>query len=305
MSAIQLVADVSSNHARDLGRAHDFVATAAAIGFAGVKFQQFKIDRMFAPQALAAKPELALRRAWELPESFNAELAAHAHQLGMHYASTPFYREAIGVLEPHVDYFAIASYQILWHDLLREVARTRKPVVLTTGMATLEEVERAVGALAEGGCERPLLLHSVSSYPTLPEDANLAAIGTLQRRFGLSVGWSDHTTSHEVVWRALQRFGAEVVELYLDLDRTGEEYRFGHCWLPWMVRDLLSEPWLQARDPAPLAMDGDGVKRPRKCEETERRWRSDPSDGLRPLLAERGGLFPVRPTRSIGPASAF
>jgi N-acetylneuraminate synthase len=283
----RFIAEVSSNHARDLARAHEFVRTAAAIGCTGVKFQQFQIDRLFCAEAIRAKPELAERRAWELPEAFNSELAAHAHDLGIQYSSTPFYLDAIDVLVPHVDFFKIASYQILWHELLTETARTKKPVVLATGMATMDEIERAVETLVHAGCEELLLLHCVSSYPTLPEEANLAAVATLHHRLGYPVGWSDHTTKSEVVWRAIRRFGAELIEFHLDLDRKGEEYRFGHCWLPGMVRELLACPWEHAGDAAHLPMDGDGTKSPRPCEDIERGWRTDPSDGLRPLRAVR------------------
>jgi N-acetylneuraminate synthase len=284
------VAEVSSNHHRDLGRCLRFVDTAAEIGCAAVKFQQFRIRELFAPEALRANPALLEREAWELPESFNDDLAARAHERGLAFASTPFHAGAVDLLAERVDFFKLASYQVPWLDLLRRVASVGKPVVLSVGMATPFEVDAAVEALVGSGCSDLTLLHCVSSYPTPPEEANLAAIETLRARTGLPVGWSDHTVSPAVVERAVRRFGAAMVEFHLDLDREGEEYSTGHCWLPReigvVIRGLARSATLDERSP----LDGDGAIGPRPSEEHERRWRSDPSDGLRPSLAERARL---------------
>lgn len=290
MKPCRLVAEVSSNHNRDLERSLRFVDAAAGVGCDAVKFQQFRIHELFAPEALAVHPHLLERQAWELPESFNADLAARAHERGIAFASTPFYRDAVAVLEPHVDFFKLASYQLLWHELLADVARTRKPVVLATGMATLDEVRAAVDVLRGGGCDDLTLLHCVSSYPTPPEEANLRAIGTLREAFGTPVGWSDHTVSVDVVARAVRAHGAELVEFHFDLDGGGEEYGGGHCWLPGEVVELRDA---LARDdtlPSEHPSDGDGRKEPRPGEAIERTWRTDPSDGLRPLRAVRAEL---------------
>ncbi len=289
MSA-RLVAEVSSNHHRDLERCLAFVDEAARSGAHAVKFQQFRIDELFAPEALAAHAALRARRAWELPEAFNRELAERARAAGIEFASTPFYLDAVGVLEPWVDFFKVASYQVLWHDLLREVARTGKPVVLATGMADLEEVRAAVDVLRAGGCGALTLLHCVSLYPTPPAEANLAAIDTLRRACGGPVGWSDHTVDIDVVERAVRRFGASLVEFHFDLDGRGEEFAAGHCWLPGGVRALCE----RLAHPRPLEdvhpADGDGRKEPRPSEAHERLWRTDPCDGLRPLRSVRAGL---------------
>ncbi len=299
MSEVDFVAEVSSNHARDLDRALRFVDAAADLGCAAVKFQQFRIRELFAPEALRANPALLERVAWELPESFNHDLALRARARRIAFASTPFYLDAVRVLEPWVDFFKVASYQILWTDLLREVARTGKRVVLSTGMADGDEIARAVEVLREAGCGELWLLHCVSTYPTDPSESNLAAIATLRERFGVPVGWSDHTTSVDVVRRAVARFGARAIELHLDLDGDGAEFAGGHCWLPQGVRAAMSaiasaklRPTRTASDDelASSPFDGDGSLAPRACEAHERRWRTDPSDGLRPLHVERLAL---------------
>jgi N-acetylneuraminate synthase len=286
----ELVAEVSSNHGRDLARALAFVDAAADCGCQAVKFQQFRVRELFAPEALRSDPTLLEREGWELPEAFNAPLAARAHERGIAFASTPFYPHAVALLEPLVDFFKIASYQVLLLDLLREVARSEKPVVLATGMATLEEVRAAFDALRGAGCRELTLLHCVSSYPTPPAQANLRAIDTLRRAFGVSVGWSDHTVDVDVVERAVRLFGAALVEFHLDLDGRGAEFAAGHCWRPRRVRELTERLARGGDLSGEHVADGDGLKEPRAIEAHERLWRSDPADGLRPLRAVRAEL---------------
>lgn len=289
MSA-RLIAEVSSNHHADLGRCLAFVDAAADAGCAGVKFQQFEIERLFAPEALRYDPRILARKAWELPGSFNADLATRARERGIAFSSTPFHLSAVALLEPHVASFKVASYQVLWLDLLREVGRTGKPVALATGMADMDEVDAAVEALRGAGCGELTLLHCVSTYPTPPAEANLAAIGALRERFGDPVGWSDHTVDAGVVRRAVRHHGAAMVEFHFDLDGEGQEFGGGHCWLPADVARLRAALASPGPEPATHPADGDGVKRPRPGEAHERRWRTDPSDGLRPLLEVRAEL---------------
>lgn len=290
MSPCRFVAEVSSNHNCDRDRALSFVDVAAECGCRAVKFQQFKIERLFSAEALRSDPGLLRRKAWETPQEWNRDLAERARARGIQFASTPFDLDAVGVLEPWVDFFKVASYQVLWLDLLREVARTGKPVVLATGMATELEVRAAVEALRGERCTDITLLHCVSSYPTAPADANLAALATLARAFGLPVGWSDHSVDPEVVTRAVRRWNAALVELHLDLEGRGFEFAMRHCWLPGPLKALVHEASISRAEPATHVADGDGAKEPRQSEEHERSWRTDPSDGLRPLKAERARL---------------
>lgn len=284
---VVFVAEVASNHARDLERALAFVDTAAAIGCDVVKFQLFRVRELFAPEVLARSAAHRAREAWELPESFLPILAARARARGLGFACTPFHLGAVAALAPCVDFLKIASYELLWDDLLRACARSGRPVVLSTGMATLAEVARAARVLADAGCRDLGLLHCVSLYPTPAADANLAAIAALRALapelpgVRLRVGWSDHSADPAVVLRAVHRHGAELVELHLDLDGAGAEFAPGHCWLP----ERAAETIRLVR--AGLAADGDGAKAPAPGEAEERAWRADPGDGLRPLRATR------------------
>jgi N-acetylneuraminate synthase len=275
------VAEVSSNHHRDLNRAIAFVETASRLGCAAVKFQLFTIEELFAPEILAKSPKHRARSHWELPESFLPALAARSRDLGIQFACTPFSPRGVDVLQPHVDFYKIASYELPWTDLLRACARTGKPVVLATGMATLDEVVRAADALRDAGCADPLLLHCTSGYPTPVEQCNLAAIETIRTATAARVGWSDHSVSPAVLYRAVHRWRAEMVEFHLDLDGTGAEFGTGHCWLPKQIGPVI-ETILHG-----VAADGSGDKQPVDAERADRAWRVDPSDGLRPTVAIR------------------
>jgi len=278
------VAEVSSNHHRDLQRCLEFVRSAGEIGCGAVKFQLFRIRELFAAEALQSDPKFLKREAWELPVSFLADLSASTHAAGMSFSCTPFYLDAVGEMFPYVDFYKIASYELLWEDLLIECARTRKPVVLSTGMADLSEVERACAVLRNAGCGDLTLLHCNSAYPTQPKDCNLAAIGTMRDACGCPVGWSDHSVEPGVIYRAVHRWGASMVEFHYDLEGEGPEFASGHCWLPGQMQPVIANLRIG------LAAEGDGTVGPSASELQERNWRADPSDGLRPMKAKRREL---------------
>jgi sialic acid synthase SpsE len=285
MTAPLFIAEVSSNHNRDLSRCLAFIDAAAGAGCGAVKFQLFRIRELFSPEVLAGSERHRAREGWELPPEFLPDLGRRCREKGVLFSCTPFYLGAVAELAPHVDFYKVSSYELLWDGLLAACARTGKPVVLSTGMATLAEVRRAVSILRENGCADPTLLHCVSRYPAPPEECNLAAIATLRRECGCAVGWSDHSASAAVVLRAVHRWGAEMVEFHLDLEGQGKEFAFGHCWLPGGIAEVI-----RAVETG-LASDGEGTKAPAPSEADEREWRADPSDGLRPLRSRRRGPF--------------
>ncbi len=270
------IAEVSSNHQGDLERCLQFIDTAAEIGCDAVKFQLFKIDQLFSPEVLAASEQHRQRRQWELPLAFLPALAERCQQRQLQFACTPFYLAAVEALQPYVDFYKIASYELLWDELLLACAKTGKPLILSTGMATRDEVQHAVDLL-KTHTQKLTLLHCISGYPAPVDQCNLAAIQTLRDSCDCPVGWSDHSVSPLVLQRAVHRWGAEVVEFHLDLDAQGDEYAAGHCWLPEQVAPLIRDIH------AAFEADGSGVKAPTAVELPDRDWRADPEDGLRPL----------------------
>jgi N-acetylneuraminate synthase len=274
---VLFIAEVSSNHARDLSRALAFVDEAAECGCDAVKFQLFRVAELFAPEILSRSRKHRDRVAWELPVDHLAPIAERCRQRGILFSCTPFYLDAVRELAPHVAFYKIASYELLWDDLLVACAITGKPVILSTGMASMVEIKHAASVLTRAGARDVTLLHCVSAYPAPPEEANLSAIAAIRESTGFPVGWSDHTRSPAVVERAVHRWDARVVEFHLDLDGTGAEYAAGHCWLPEEITPVI------ARIREGLRADGSGFKEPQDAERADREWRADPTDGLRPL----------------------
>jgi len=282
------VAEISSNHHRDLNRCLEFVKTAAEIDCDAVKFQLFHVRDLFAPEALRHNPKLLDREAWELPSSFLEDISSACRARNVMFACTPFYLKAVEELFPFVDFYKIASYELLWGDLLRECAQTGKPVVLSTGMATLGEVEQACSVLRSAGSQDVTLLHCVSSYPARPEECNLASIRTLREKCSCPVGWSDHSVQPAVIYRAVHFWDASMIEFHLDLDGRGAEFASGHCWLPQQIAPVI------ATVRAGAVADGEGKVVPAPSELEEREWRADPEDGLRPLKSTRRQLLAAR-----------
>jgi N-acetylneuraminate synthase len=284
---VKFIAEVSSNHAQDLNRSLAFVDAAAAAGFDSVKFQLFRVAKLFAPEILAKSLQHRQRVAWELPLEHLAPLAQRCREKGMEFSCTPFYLEAVAELEPYVAFYKVASYELLWTDLLKTCAATGKPVIISTGMATMTEIRAAVATLKEAGARDITVLHCVSAYPAPPEQSNLAAIDTIRRETGAAVGWSDHTRSPAIIERAVHHWNASTVEIHLDLDGKGAEYASGHCWLPDEIGACI------ARIREGLRADGNGYKEPVSAELPDREWRADPSDGLRPLRHIRESWIPA------------
>jgi sialic acid synthase SpsE len=274
---MKFIAEVSSNHHRDLKRTLEFIDAAANAGCAAVKFQLFKIEQLFSPEILARSEKHRKRKEWELPLEFVPKLAQHCRKVGIEFSCTPFYLDAVAELEPYIDFYKIASYELLWDDLLAACAKTGKPIILSTGMALMDEIQHAVKVLRNNGCASPTLLHCTSAYPTPYAEANLAAIETIRQATGCEVGWSDHTVEPAVIHRAIHHWGAKVIEFHLDLDGKGEEFGAGHCWLPEQIGAVVNDV------NKGFIADGNGVKEPVPSELPDRLWRADPSDGLRPL----------------------
>ena len=277
----RFIAEVSSNHQQDLDRCLEFVDTSARVGCHAVKFQLFRLDDLFAPEIVKRSEMHAKRRAWELPLTFLPHIAKRCRERQIAFGCTPFYLEAVNELLPFVDFYKVSSYELLWTELLTQCARAGKPVILSTGMATMDEVAAAVAVLQREGCTDLTLLQCVSAYPAPVNQCNLRVIDTFRKTFNVSAGWSDHSVSPSVLYRAIWGHHSEVIEFHLDIDGMGAEFEAGHCWMP----DDIAQVIATVKDSAQF--EGDGNKVPVPAELPDRDWRADPSDGLRPFLHVR------------------
>lgn len=278
----KFIAEVSSNHNQDLERCFTFIEAAKKIGSDSIKFQLFKIDQLFSPEVLQKSSEHRARKKWELPESFIKPIYEKCQMEGISFSCTPFYLKAVELLEPYVEFFKIASYELTWLDLLKECAKTKKPVIISTGMANIEEIRTAVKTLEDNNCSEIIIMHCSSVYPTPTAAANLRAIDTIRNEFDCSVGWSDHTNDKHIIYRAIYKWNAEYIEFHFDIDKKGYEFSpENHCWLTNDIEEVIHNVKSLEK------IDGSGLKEPNTFEIPERDWRADPLDGLRPFQVIR------------------
>ena len=288
INKVNFTAEVSSNHSRDLKRCMDFIEKASFCGCNSVKFQLFKIEKLFSKEILSKSKKHQDRKKWELPLEYIPKLSKYCHDLGMNFSCTPFYLEAVKELEPYVDFYKIASYELLWKDLFIECVKTGKPLVFSTGMSTIAEIKDILDNIKNYKTKDITILKCTSAYPTPANEANLSAINTLKKEledyndfFNLKYGYSDHTVSKNVINRAVNHYNCEFIEFHLDIDGKGAEYESGHCWLPNEIKDVIDNI---KND---FISDGNGVFGPTSSELPDRKWRADPSDGLRPIVEIR------------------
>jgi sialic acid synthase SpsE len=284
MTRPKFCAEISSNHNHDLSRALKLIDAAADSGCDAVKFQLFKVDELFAPEILARSEVHRARSKWELPLEFISPLSSRARELGMEFSCTPFYLDAVKELEPFVDFYKIASYELLWQELFATCARTGKPLVFSTGMAVEEEIKNVMDGLKDFRGLDVTILRCTSAYPTPVSEANLSSIATIrtvlkdfEKFFNLSYGWSDHTVLPIVLLNAVLKYDSRFIEFHFDLDGEGEEFGPGHCWLPHQIANVI-----ESIRTAEIS-EGTGTIEPGASEIADRLWRADPIDGLRPL----------------------
>ncbi len=247
-----VIAEGGVNHNGSLERALRLVDAAAEAGADAIKFQTFNSEEVISPVAPKAKyqeqttwtaeSQLDMVRKLELPPGDFATINRRCRERELLFLSTPFDRGSVDLLQNlDMGAFKIASGEITNFPFLTYVAKQGKPVILSTGMSDLDEVAAAVEALRAAGNGELALLHCVSNYPALASSANLRAMRTLEDRFGVPIGYSDHTEGIEVSLAAAA-LGACIVEKHFTLDRTlpGPDHRASlePCELAALVRGI-------------------------------------------------------------------
>ncbi len=229
-----VVAEAGSNHNGSLAQALRLIEVAARAGADAVKFQTFEAQRLYPRGAGTSDylgdptPIFDIIAAMEMPPDWLPLLRQRAAELGLAFLSSPFHEEAVDLLDPWVDAFKVASYELTHAPLLQAVAARGKPVILSTGASTLDEVAQAVATLQAAGCDELLLLQCTAAYPTPPDQVNLRAMVALRQRFGLPVGLSDHSRDPRVAPMAAAALGAAMLEKHFTLSNElpGPDHAF-------------------------------------------------------------------------------
>jgi N,N'-diacetyllegionaminate synthase len=225
-----VIAEAGVNHNGDLAVARQLIEAAAAAGADAVKFQSFKADRLVtahAPKAEYQKKaggetetQREMLRRLELTPEMHLDLMRYSAERGVLFLSSPFDEiSADELLSLGLGLLKLPSGEITNLPFLAHVARKKVPVILSTGMSSLEEVEQAVDVFRMAGNSQVVLLHCVSDYPADPADCNLRAMRTMEEAFGLPVGFSDHTKGIEIALAAVA-LGACAIEKHFTLDRS-------------------------------------------------------------------------------------
>lgn len=268
---VKFIADIGSNHNRDIDRIYCLIKTAKEVGCWAVKFQLFRPDDLYRELTPDRRAELELA---SLPWEFIPQITKWCKEFDLIFGCTPFSIEAVNYLAPYVDYFKISSYEILRLDLIRECAKHENPIHISTGMANARERYKAIMA---AGREYEIY-HCRADYPTKPENCNM--MDTLYYRdedgdrwFN---GWSDHSRQPGVIYAAVAS-GIEFVEFHIDLeDMAGIESKHGHVWPPQDIRKVIYDSSV-----IDVALASEYYK---PYTEEDRNKRADPIDGRRPRL---------------------
>ena len=227
-----IIAELSANHNGDLERALNTISIAKKMGADAVKLQTYTADTLtidcqnedfqihdglWKGYNLYSLYEMA-----QTPFEWHSSLFEHARKIGITCFSTPFDESAVDLLEDlNTPAYKIASFEAIDLPLIHYVAQTKKPMIISTGMANLEEITEAVETARDGGCNELVLLHCISGYPAPVEQSNLKTIPELANRFGVLAGLSDHSLGTTVSIAGVS-MGASIIEKHVTLDKNAK-----------------------------------------------------------------------------------
>ena len=256
-----IIAEAGSNFGGDLGQAKELIDVAVEAGADAVKFQSYDGD------SLVNKSDSAyeILNKYSLPKEWHFKLKDYCEQQGIIFCSSPFDEEKVEWLdEVDVSFYKVASGDLTYLPFIKKIAKKGKPIVLSTGMSTLGEVEEAVNTILENGNDQIILLHCVGKYPTEVKEVNLSVLNTLHQAFNLPVGFSDHTESTVIPAYAVS-MGAKVIEKHFTLDRDLDTPDHSFALKPKELQEMVKNI-RTAED-----VKGTSIKRPTQSEkETSR-----------------------------------
>lgn len=245
-----IIAEMSGNHNQSLDRAIKIVDAAADAGAHAIKLQTYTADTITVQGALTISEPNSLWKGRELydlykeaytPWEWHKPIFEHANKRGLIAFSSPFDDTAVDFLESlNVPMYKIASFENTDHILLKKVAHTGKPVIMSTGVSTVEDIDESVKLLRANGCKELILLKCTSTYPATPENTNLRAIPELKRLFNCYVGLSDHTMGVGASVAAIA-LGAMVIEKHFTLRRADGGVDSAFSLEPQELKSLVEE----------------------------------------------------------------
>ena len=226
-----VIAEMSANHNGNIDNAFRLIDIAKKSGADAIKLQTYRPDTItidcdsddfkIKSGLWKGKTLFELYKSAYMPWDWHKPLFDYARDLDITIFSSPFDFSAVDLLEDlNVSAYKIASFEAIDIPLIKYVAKTQKPMIISTGMATLEEINEAVDAARSGGCQQLALLHCVSAYPALPSDYNLKTITDMMSRFNLVIGLSDHTLDNITATTSIG-LGASIIEKHFTLNRQG------------------------------------------------------------------------------------
>jgi len=233
MNKTIIIAEAGVNHNGDIQTAKRLIDVASDAGVDYIKFQTFKAERLVSPSAQKAKyqikndtsnddSQLNMLKKLELSDANHKELISYCKSKKISFFSTAFDEEGISYLSSlNFDMFKIPSGELTNFPYLRAIAKTGLPVILSTGMANIDEIQKSIGVLISNGTKKNQItvLHCNTEYPTPMSDVNLRAMLTIKEELGVSIGYSDHTLGIEVPIAAVA-LGAKIIEKHFTLDRS-------------------------------------------------------------------------------------
>lgn len=313
MNKTIIIAEAGVNHNGDIETAKRLIDVASDAGVDYVKFQTFKAEKLVSPSAQKAKyqiendtskddSQLKMLKKLELSDNDHKELISYCKSKNISFFSTAFDEEGISYLSSlNFDMFKIPSGELTNYPYLKAIAKTGLPVILSTGMANLDEIEKSINVLVSFGTKKReiTVLHCNTEYPTPMIDVNLKAMLTIKEKLGVQIGYSDHTLGIEVPIAAVA-LGARVIEKHFTLDNTmlGPDHKAS------LEPDALKEMVLAIRN-IENAIAGDGLKHPSTSEKKNIHIARKSIHLLKDLSAgsviSESDIIPLRPGDGISP----
>ncbi len=311
MNKVRIIAEAGVNHNGDIEKAYQLIDAAKEAGADYVKFQTFKAENLVTKDATKAKYQIEntknndsqfqMLKQLEINEEDHLNLINYCETQGIKFLSTAFDLDSINFLKDKIDFYKIPSGEITNYPYLVKVAKLGLPIVMSTGMADINEVKAAYHVLVDNGInpKEITILHCNTEYPTPMEDVNLKAMLHIQREIGVAVGYSDHTLGIEVPIAAVA-LGASVIEKHFTLDRNlpGPDHKAS--LEPHELKAMVS-----AIRNIEKAIAGSGVKAPSKSELKNKAIARKSIHLIKPCkkgnLIEEDNMIALRPGDGITP----